>query len=201
MFWDQVASLYDFFEDFYNGKVYQRTGEIVAQEVDSGDEVLECACGTGAISVFLAKKCKKLIATDFSVKMLRQAAKKCQYYDNVTVRRADLMHVKCRDERFDVVVAGNVIHLLDDPEAAMAELYRVCKKGGKVILPTYVNMEHHGKVRLLVKIMHKAGANFKRQFTLDSYQEFLRDAGYEVEKCTVAEGRIPCAIAVIRKPE
>ena len=78
MFWDRVAGIYDLFEDLYNGKVYQRTGEIVAEELDPGDEVLECACGTGAISVFLAKKCKKLIATDFSKGMLRRAAKKCR---------------------------------------------------------------------------------------------------------------------------
>lgn len=42
MFWDNVASFYDFFEDFYNGKVYQRTGEIVADEIGPEDEVLEC---------------------------------------------------------------------------------------------------------------------------------------------------------------
>ena len=158
MFWDRVAGIYDLFEDLYNGKVYQRTGEIAAEKLEPEDEVLECACGTGAISVFLAKKCKKLIATDFSVGMLRRASKKCRYYDNVTVRRADMMHIKCRDERFDVVVAGNVIHLLEDPEAALAELYRVCKKGGKIILPTYINMEKRGKMSLLIKAFHKMGA-------------------------------------------
>lgn len=35
------------------------------------------------------------------------------------------------------VVAGNVIHLLDDPHAAIKEMMRVCRKGGKVIIPTY----------------------------------------------------------------
>ena len=200
MFWDKVAGIYHLFENIYNGKVFRETGRVVAGEVETRDEVLECACGTGAISTWLAEKCKHLTATDFSVGMLKQTAKKCAKYGNVTVRKADIMKLKCRDERFDKVVAGNVIHLLDDPEAAVAELYRVCKKGGKIIIPTYVNMQKDGDTSLLIKTLHKAGANFRRQFDAESYQEFFRRAGYELEKCTVVEGRLPCAVAVIRKP-
>ena len=45
------------------------------------------------------------------------------------------------DEIFDKVVAGNVIHLLDKPENALSELMRVCKKGGMIIIPTYINLK------------------------------------------------------------
>ena len=76
MFWDRVAAPYDLFEGIYNGKVYRETGEAVAGEIESGDVVLECACGTGAISVYIAPVCAKLIATDYSKGMLRQTAKK-----------------------------------------------------------------------------------------------------------------------------
>ena len=199
MFWDRVAGIYDLFEDLYNGKVFQGTGEVVAQEIEADDEVLECACGTGAISVYLAKKCKRLIATDFSSGMRKRAAKNCEKYGNVTVRMADIMHLKCRDERFDKVVAGNVIHLLDNPEAAVAELYRVCKKGGKMIIPTYINLNKKGGMSLLIRVFHKAGANFKRQFDEASYRKFFEGLGYSLEKCTVVQGRVPCAVAVIRK--
>ena len=58
MFWDKVAFAYDFFENTYNGKVYANTGKKVAEQIESEDEVLECACGTGAISIFIAPKCK-----------------------------------------------------------------------------------------------------------------------------------------------
>ena len=50
-------------------------GKKVAEEIEQGDMVLECACGTGAISRYIALKCRKLIATDFSVGMLRQTRK------------------------------------------------------------------------------------------------------------------------------
>ena len=85
MFWDKISPLYDLFENVYNHKVYAGTGKRVADFIEDTDDVLECACGTGAISFYIAQK--------------------------------------CRDSRFDKVVAGNVIHLLPDPGKALAELW------------------------------------------------------------------------------
>ena len=57
------------------------------------------------------------------------------------------------DEAFDKVVAGNVIHLLDEPYKALEELIRVCKYGGYVIVPTYINNKTKGKPKLVVKCL------------------------------------------------
>lgn len=198
MFWDKVSGLYDFFETVYNGKVYRGLGKRVAEEIGPNDVVLECACGTGAISRYIAPKCRKLMATDFSVGMLKQAVRNCRAYDNVRFRRADMTKLNCRDGRFDKVVAGNVIHLLDDPRAALKELERVCKTGGKIIVPTYINASE-GVNKRAVRLLEKAGANFKRQFDFRSYQQFFEDAGYENVSYFVVEGRMPCAVAVITK--
>ena len=198
MFWDNVSGLYDLFETVYNGKVYRGLGRKVAEEIAPDDVVLECACGTGAISSYIAPKCRKLVATDFSVGMLRQTAKNGRAYDNVKIRRADMTHLKCRDNRFDKVVAGNVIHLLDNPRAALKELVRVCKPGGKIIVPTYINASA-GVNRKAVRLLELAGADFKRQYDLQSYQKFFEDAGYGNIAYFVVEGRMPCAVAVITK--
>ncbi len=198
MFWDNVSGLYDLFETVYNGKVYRGLGRKVAEEIAPDDVVLECACGTGAISRTIAPKCRKLVATDFSVGMLRQTAKNCRAYDNVKIRRADMTHLKCRDNRFDKVIAGNVIHLLDNPRAALKELVRVCKPGGKIIVPTYINASA-GVNRKAVRLLELAGADFKRQYDLQSYQKFFEDAGYGNIAYFVVEGRMPCAVAVITK--
>ena len=79
MFWDTVSPLYDFFETIYNKRVYTGTGTRVAALIDPDDEVLECACGTGAISVYIAQKCKKLIATDYAVGDVKAGIKKVPY--------------------------------------------------------------------------------------------------------------------------
>ena len=198
MFWDKISPLYDLFEKIYNGKVYSGTGAKVAEFIEPSDTVLECACGTGAISVSIAPKCRRLIATDFSAGMLRKAARKCRKFENVVFRKADITHLKCKDGRFDKVVAGNVIHLLPNPEQALHELERVVKPGGKIIIPTYINMSK-GTGTAAVKFITLLGADFKRQFDFESYKQFFADMGYANVEYHVVDGRMPCAIAVITK--
>lgn len=198
MFWDKVSGCYDLIETVYNGKVYRRLGERVAEEIQENDRVLECACGTGAISRYIAPKCKQLIATDLSKGMLRQTAKKCRKYHNIIIRRADMTQLACRDNRFDKVVAGNVIHLLEEPLAAIKELKRVCKPGGKIIIPTYINAAKEVN-KLAVQVLEFAGVNFKREFDIDSYKKFFADAGYQQVDYSIIYGRMPCAVAVITK--
>lgn len=198
MFWDKVSGVYDLFETVYNGKVYQGLGKKVAEIIGQNDIVLECACGTGAISKYLAPRCRQLIATDFSEGMLKQTAKKCRKYSNIKLRRADMTHLKCRDNRFDKVVAGNVIHLLEEPHAAIKELERVCKTGGKIIIPTYINAST-GVNKKAVRLLELAGANFKRQFDMNSYKMFFENAGYTNVDYFIVDGRMPCAVAVITK--
>ena len=198
MFWDKISPLYDLFENVYNHRVYAGTGKKVAEFIDPTDEVLECACGTGAITVCIADKCKKLIATDFAPGMLRQAARKCRKFGNVSFKKADITRIKCRDNRFDKVVAGNVIHLLPDPWKALQELERVVKPGGMIIIPTYINMSKKS-AGFAVKFIEFLGADFKKQFDIDSYKSFFEEMGYVDVEYHVVDGRMPCAIAVIKK--
>lgn len=196
MFWDKVAGLYDLFENIYNKNVYSGTGKKVAEFISDDDIVLECACGTGAISIYIAPVCRKLWATDFSVGMLKQARRKLKSYENVTFKKADITALKVKDNSFDVVVAGNVIHLLSDPKAAMEELMRVCKDGGKLIIPTYIN-ESEGTNQLAVRFLEKLGASFKRQFDAASYEAFFSEMGFQNVTYEIVEGRMSCDIAII----
>ena len=196
-FWDRIAGVYDLFERAYNRRCYDSTGIRVAQEIEPDDIVLECACGTGSISKPIAKKCRKLFATDMSVNMMKRARKNCGGCKNIIFRKANIMSVNVKDNTFDKVVAGNVIHLLDEPYKAVDELLRVCKKGGKVIIPTYINMCKRSS-KLLIKLFNCAGADFKSQFDLSSYEEFFIKGGYNVS-FDVVDGKMPCAVAVIKK--
>ena len=198
MFWNKISPVYDLFENVYNRKVYIGTGRKVAEFIEETDEVLECACGTGAITVAIAEKCKRVLATDFAEGMLKRAAKKCKRYDNVTFQFADITDLAFENESFDKVVAGNVIHLLPDPKKALEELERVVKPGGLIIIPTYLNKEQQSSGRA-VKLLELIGAEFKRQFELDTYKKFFEDMGYNGIEYFVVEGRMPCAIAVITR--
>ena len=199
MFWDNVAGVYDVFVNVINGKTHQQLRRIVSSLIEPDDTVLECACGTGLLSAVIAPKCRQLTATDFSEKMLKKAEKNCRSFRNITYAQADITALSFADGSFDKVVAGNVIHLLDNPVTALRELNRVCKDGGMLIIPTYMNKDDKGKTSGFAGAVGKAGADFKRQFTVESYRQFFLDAGYPDVKVFLADGRIPCAAAVMRK--
>lgn len=197
-YWDNIAGVYDAVEKLFNGRCYDNLGKRVAEEMSEDDYVLECACGTGAITASLAKKCRKVRATDLSTKMMRKAEKNCRGAKNVRFCKANIMELKCGDEVFDNVVAGNVIHLLDEPKRAIDELVRVCKRGGKVIIPTYVNISNRFG-RFSAKVFELAGVRFTKEFDMDSYRQFFAECGYGDAEFDLVEGRVPCAIAIITK--
>ena len=198
MFWDNVSDVYDVFEDIYNGDVNRSIAAKAASYIDKQDIVLELACGTGLITRCAAPACKKLVATDYSVGMLKKTQDNCFGLNNIIYRKADITDIKCKDESFDKVIAGNVIHLLDEPELAVKELCRACKPGGKVIIPTYIN-DDGGKLSFCAAFLEKIGLRFTRTFNEETYIEFFMNAGYENVRYHVVEGRVPCMIAVIEK--
>ena len=196
MFWDRVAWVYDVFANGINRRANQAMCAAVAAHIGPEDEVLECACGTGLLTGVIAARCRALTATDFSEKMLAQAERKYANCRNVRFAQADITKLDYPDGRFDAVVAANVIHLLDEPLQALRELDRVCRPGGRLIIPTYMNK---GTTNRVSGAIGRAGADFKREFTLESYQAFFAAAGYTDARYTLCEGRIPCAVAVLQK--
>ena len=197
MFWDKVAGVYDIFVRLINRKTHKTLIEKTISHFTSQDEVLECDCGKGMLSAPVAGVCKHLPETDFSVNMLKRARKNCRDIDNISFTQADIMNLPFEDNSFDKVVAANVIHLLDEPMKALCELRRVCRNGGQLIIPTYINRTKGGKTSGFAKTVGKAGADFKRQFTFDSYKDFFADAGFQKADYTFIDGKIPCVLAVI----
>jgi len=199
MFWDNVAWVYDIFANVINRKANKALCAAVENYILPSDDVLECACGTGLLTGVIAPRCKSLIATDFSANMLKRARNKYKKYANVQFEQANVLQLSYSDESFDTVVAANVIHLLDEPLQALKELDRVCKADGKIIIPTYMNQTDKGTTNKVSGAIGKAGADFKREFTVDTYKLFFADAGYTNAEYVLCKGRIPCAVAILRR--
>ena len=63
----------------------------------------------------------------------------------------------------------------------------------------YMNQTDRGTANSVSGVIGKAGADFKREFTLETYKRFFADAGYADTSYVLCEGRIPCAVAVLGK--
>ena len=79
------------------------------------------------------------------------------------------------------------ILLLDDPDNSFDKVV-----AGNV-------KDQKGETSGFASVVGNAGADFKRQFTVQSYKQFFLNAGYEDVRIMTAEGRIPCAVAIMTK--
>lgn len=200
MIWDIVAKIYDAATNVTNGKANRKVSEIVAEQIKTTDNVLECACGTGLLTHRIYPLCQTIVATDFSSAMLLQTKKKCSQATNLRLEKADITQLPYATGSFDKVIAGNVLHLLPDPKKAMEEMKRVCRPRGEIIIPTYVKPENKNLLtRSWMNLLKVVGVKFKNSFTFSTYQAFFRTLGYTEVRYLIVDGRPPCAIAFVKR--
>ncbi len=196
-FWDRFAFLYDLGQSL-NLKVLKGFENATESLVPEGALVLDTAAGTGRLTFAAAKNAKKVVCTDLSMPMLKQARRKSEKSNivNVEFDVRDIFNLKDSDEVYDIVMAGNVLHLLDEPEKALKELWRVTKRGGKLLLPTYMLGDRSS---VLLKLYKMLGFNPSTDFTYETYGKMLAECGLGKVKLKMIKGMIPCCYAVIEK--
>ena len=199
-FWDRTARIYDLSESI-NGKVYREMVSITKSLVPRGARVLECAGGTGELSLAAAEKADFVFCTDNSEKMLGVAREKAEKrgFDNVKFGRQNIFNISADDEEYDVVIAGNVLHLLDNPENAVRELYRVTKRGGRILLPTFVTRASSALTKVTLKVYELLGYDPSTEYTPRSYVFMLKSCNLGTVKAKLIKGMVPCCYAVIVK--
>ncbi|MBI3493521.1 MAG: metalloregulator ArsR/SmtB family transcription factor [Acidobacteria bacterium] len=107
----------------------------LAAFAECGWTVGDLGCGTGQVSAALAPFVKRVVAVDASAAMLQAAKRRLQEFDNVDLRRGDLEALLPIDEaRLDAATLMLVLHHVPDPARALAEVARVLKPGGRVII-------------------------------------------------------------------
>src|SRR4051812_27939716 len=94
----------------------------------------DLGCGTGQVSSALAPFVSHVIAVDASAAMLHAAKKRLSGFDNVDLRRGDLGALPIDDARLDAATLMLVLHHVADPERAIADIARVLKPGGRLIM-------------------------------------------------------------------
>ncbi|SIQ36175.1 MULTISPECIES: class I SAM-dependent methyltransferase [unclassified Bosea (in: a-proteobacteria)] len=137
---DSQKRVYATWAKFYD-KIYQRMlarpqREAVAAACACGPEILEIGVGTGLTLAYFDPG-SRVVGADLSLDMLRVAQRKVTGQKLAHVRGLTVMDA-CRlgfaAERFDAVTAQFVITLVPKPEQALAEMDRVLKPGGEIII-------------------------------------------------------------------
>lgn len=101
-----------------------------------GGSVLEVGVGTG-LSLPNYGHTVQVTGIDFSAEMLAKAQEKVDRLGLtavVALRQMDARHLDFPDASFDVVVAMHLVSVVPDPEQVVAEMARVCKPAGEVVI-------------------------------------------------------------------
>jgi ArsR family transcriptional regulator len=101
---------------------------------DSDWTVGDLGCGTGQLTAALAPFVRRVIAIDASAAMLQAARKRLHGLDNVELRRGDLEALPVDDARLDAATLALVLHHLPEPDRALAEVARVLKPRGRLLM-------------------------------------------------------------------
>lgn len=101
---------------------------------DSRWIVGDLGCGTGQVSLALAPFVSRVVAVDSSAAMLQAARKRLHGLGNIDLRRGDLEALPIDDGRLDAATLMLVLHHVPEPEKALAEVARVLKPGGRVLI-------------------------------------------------------------------
>ncbi|MDR0301712.1 MAG: methyltransferase domain-containing protein [Treponema sp.] len=199
-FWDFCAPFYDIVER-RNAIAYNDMIKTVRDVIPAGASVLEIAAGTGSVTLGIADKVKNVFCTDVSEQMLSVARKKAakRGVKNVVFGNENIFGINKPDGAFDAVIAGQVLHLLDEPEKAAAELRRVTS--GMVILPLAFTKGLKGRAQFMLSIFKLFGFAPKRELSLSEYATFLYGIGFENCEIIPLDGIFPMAVAVWRKKQ
>ena len=196
-FWDRNAGRYDRFMR-KDGAAYDEMYALI-RPVVKAKTVLELATGTGLIAKNIVNAAAHIEATDASAEMSLEAKR-----DNRSAKLhfsvRDMFRLPYADKSFDVVIVSNALHIIPQPEKALAEIRRVLKDDGVLIAPTFTHGNSTLRGRLKLFFMKLVGFPLNSRWSSADYLAFLRQNGWSVRKSTVLKASFPLTYAECVKP-
>ena len=197
-FWDRTAKIYNHFMK-KDHKAYKQMYSLIYPAVRH-KQVLELATGTGLIAKHIVRSADHIEATDASQEMIEQAkqgVKSTKLHFSVQ----DMFHLPYADRSFDVVIVSNALHIVPEPEKALAEIRRVLKEDGILIAPTFTHADNDFRGNVKALFMKLAGFPLHSKWTSEEYLRFLRHNGWAVRKSVVLKASFPLTYAECVKSE
>ncbi len=135
--WDALAAGYDEFitpESLRHGEI--ALGRV---EIGPGTRFLDVAAGTGALSIPAARRGAEVVATDLAPAMIERlvARARAEGLTHVEGRVLDTRALVFPDDTFDVSASQNGVTMLPDLDAGLAEMVRVTRPGGTVLVAAF----------------------------------------------------------------
>ena len=156
---DRWAETYD--RSFLQRRVFEPVHEALIQALGSveGWRVLDVGCGTGTLTVALARRSARAIGVDPAPRMVAQARAK-QEGAPVTFIVGSAEALPFADSSFDGATASMTVHHWRDAERGLAELARVLRPGGRAAI---ADIDLPGSLRSVLRLVRNPHAGWSRR--------------------------------------
>lgn len=133
---DTVARRYDLTNDVMSGFQVRAWRAVTRAAVGAGPgmKVLDLAAGTGTSANDYALAGAQVVACDFSIGMMQEGKRR---YPDLQFVAGDATALPFADDAFDVVTISYGLRNVNDTLAALRQMYRVTKPGGRIVIAEF----------------------------------------------------------------
>lgn len=202
-YWGELADRYNKIINDVIGEESRRDVYNIVLGLSGLGNTIEFGCGPGYFTRAIAQNAIRVLATDLSDRMLERARNNLKGVDNVEFRKANCEDTGLPPESFDTAFMANLILIVESPEKAPRESYRILRHGGRLFVLYYSNigMGIFDRLLFMVRFMRRLRMPpYRRMFSPDEISKLARDAGFDVESVDVVGGRIKAVFLRARKP-
>ena len=200
-FWDRAAAKYAA-KPVADQQAYEETLARTRAYLRPTDRVLEIGAGTASTALILAPEVADYTASDYAEGMVAIGQEKARAagLDTLRVVQGQLGDAALGQGPFDAILAFNLLHLCDDPEAEIARAHALLAPGGHFITKTACLSGAMALLRPVIGLMRLMGKAPKvRFFSAARYEAMLRDAGFEILEAENLPRKSPARFVVARK--
>jgi demethylmenaquinone methyltransferase / 2-methoxy-6-polyprenyl-1,4-benzoquinol methylase len=133
---DRIASVYDLMNSVMTAGMHQRWRERAVDLAAGPRRALDVATGTGDLAIALERRGAEVIGVDFAEKMLEIARQKAPGID---FRTGNALALDFPNDSFDAATVGFGARNFDDLDRGLAEMARVVRPGGRVVVLEITN--------------------------------------------------------------
>jgi ubiquinone/menaquinone biosynthesis C-methylase UbiE len=184
--YDKIANIYDRRWNSYVSKTLSFLKNWA--NISPQATVLDIGCGTGEFESLILRDNpnQQITGVDISEQMLLVGKQKFQahphVYSNVSFQIAGASNLPFANHSFDVVVSASAFHFFDDPVAALTEIKRVLKPGGKVFILDWC--KDYFSCRLIDLYLKISNPAHKRCYTQTEFHSLLTSAHFHIQRAT-----------------
>lgn len=161
---------------------------------------MDFACGTGDSTLAISNMVKEIYGIDYSDEMIKFASLKEKHQTNIHFVATTIEDNIFATESFDVIIAFNILHLLEEFDDVMRRIYHLLKPGGLLISSTVCIGEKKNITTFMINSMSKFGM-FPRVKSYKCYEleGKISSIGFTIIESVMSSDDIPNMYLVSKK--